>query len=57
MVAEGEGFEPPGLSPNGFQDRHHRPLGHPSIVLPRNVPARLDILEGAREGVKADQDL
>ena len=30
-VAEGEGFEPPVLSHNGFQDRHHRPLGHLSV--------------------------
>ncbi len=30
-VAEGEGFEPPDLSVNGFQDRRLRPLGHPSI--------------------------
>ncbi len=29
-LAEGEGFEPPVLSHNGFQDRHLRPLGHPS---------------------------
>ncbi len=30
-VAEREGFEPPVLSHNGFQDRHHRPLGHLSV--------------------------
>ena len=24
----GEGFEPPDLSVNGFQDRRHKPLGH-----------------------------
>ena len=29
-VAEGEGFEPPDLSVNGFQDRRLKPLGHPS---------------------------
>ena len=28
--AEGEGFEPPGLSSSGFQDRRLKPLGHPS---------------------------
>ena len=27
-MAEREGFEPPRLSPNGFQDRRLRPLGH-----------------------------
>ena len=27
---EGVGFEPTVLTHNGFQDRHHRPLGHPS---------------------------
>ena len=30
VMAEGEGFEPPDLSINGFQDRRLRPLGHPS---------------------------
>ena len=30
FLAEGAGFEPARLSPNGFQDRRHRPLGHPS---------------------------
>ncbi len=30
-VAEGEGFEPPvPVGHNGFQDRHLKPLGHPS---------------------------
>jgi hypothetical protein len=29
-LAEGVGFEPTGLSSCGFQDRRHRPLGHPS---------------------------
>ncbi len=29
-MAEGEGFEPPDLSINGFQDRRLKPLGHPS---------------------------
>jgi hypothetical protein len=33
FLAEGAGFEPARLSPNGFQDRRHRPLGHPSILL------------------------
>jgi hypothetical protein len=28
LVAEREGFEPPDLSVNGFQDRRHKPLGH-----------------------------
>ena len=28
MLAEREGFEPPDLSVNGFQDRRHKPLGH-----------------------------
>ncbi len=27
-MAEREGFEPPELSFNGFQDRRHKPLGH-----------------------------
>ncbi len=31
-MAEGGGFEPPELSLNGFQDRRHRPLGHPSML-------------------------
>ena len=31
-MAEGEGFEPPDLSVNGFQDRRLRPLGHPSTT-------------------------
>ena len=30
LLAEGVGFEPTGLSSNGFQDRRLRPLGHPS---------------------------
>ncbi len=30
LMAEGEGFEPPDLSINGFQDRRLKPLGHPS---------------------------
>jgi hypothetical protein len=30
LLAEGEGFEPPDLSINGFQDRRLKPLGHPS---------------------------
>lgn len=29
-LAEGVGFEPTELSLYGFQDRRHRPLGHPS---------------------------
>ena len=28
QMAEREGFEPPDLSVNGFQDRRHKPLGH-----------------------------
>ena len=32
ILAEGAGFEPARLSSNGFQDRRHRPLGHPSVV-------------------------
>ncbi len=28
--AEGEGFEPPGLSASGFQDHRIKPLCHPS---------------------------
>jgi len=28
VVAERVGFEPTGLSANGFQDRLHKPLGH-----------------------------
>ncbi len=32
IMAEGEGFEPPDLSINGFQDRRLRPLGHPSKI-------------------------
>ena len=32
-LAEGAGFEPANLSVNGFQDRRHRPLGHPSIMM------------------------
>ena len=31
-LAEREGFEPPDLSVNGFQDRRHKPLGHLSVV-------------------------
>ncbi len=31
QLAEREGFEPPDLSVNGFQDRRHKPLGHLSI--------------------------
>ena len=29
-ITEGEGFEPPRLSPNCFQDSRYRPLSHPS---------------------------
>ena len=32
ILAEGTGFEPVNLSVNGFQDRRHRPLGHPSLM-------------------------
>gem|GEM_PF-6084472 len=31
-MAEGEGFEPPDLSVNDFQDRRLKPLGHPSAA-------------------------
>jgi hypothetical protein len=31
IVAEREGFEPPDLSINGFQDRRLKPLGHLSV--------------------------
>lgn len=30
-MAEREGFEPPELSLNGFQDRRLKPLGHLSV--------------------------
>jgi hypothetical protein len=32
VLAEREGFEPPELSLNGFQDRRHKPLGHLSVA-------------------------
>src|SRR5205823_12009061 len=32
LEAEREGFEPPELSLNGFQDRRHKPLGHLSAA-------------------------
>ncbi len=44
-VAEGAGFEPANLSVNGFQDRRHRPLGHPS--------GHFLILSGRRNPVNA----
>src|SRR5579884_411204 len=31
VAAEGEGFEPPGHTPSGFQDRRIKPLCHPSV--------------------------
>jgi hypothetical protein len=34
-MAEREGFEPPELSLNGFQDRRLKPLGHLSGTLQR----------------------
>ncbi len=37
-LAEGEGFEPPDLSVNGFQDRRLKPLGHPSVFQEVIVP-------------------
>ena len=40
-LAEGLGFEPRGLSPNGFQDRPIRPLRHPSGNRRRHGGARL----------------
>ena len=39
FLAEGAGFEPANLSVNGFQDRRHRPLGHPSIN--KNIPFKI----------------
>ena len=44
-MAVGEGFEPPELSFNGFQDRRLQPLGHPTaIVLSWDVvKIRLDL--------------
>jgi hypothetical protein len=36
-MAEREGFEPPELSLNGFQDRRLKPLGHLSGVIPMNA--------------------
>ena len=33
MMAEREGFEPPELSLNGFQDRRLKPLGHLSDTI------------------------
>jgi hypothetical protein len=41
LLAEGAGFEPARLSPNGFQDRRHRPLGHPSSVFHRTCGRQL----------------
>ncbi len=35
-MAVGEGFEPPELSFNGFQDRRLKPLGHPTVKNPGN---------------------
>ena len=32
-MAEREGFEPPELSLNGFQDRRLKPLGHLSVSI------------------------
>ena len=32
LLAEGVGFEPTGLAPDGFQDRSVQPLRHPSVV-------------------------
>jgi hypothetical protein len=32
-MAEREGFEPPELSLNGFQDRRLKPLGHLSVPI------------------------
>src|SRR5512141_1609803 len=38
-MAEREGFEPPELSLNGFQDRRLKPLGHLSgLILRSTVP-------------------
>ena len=51
-VAEREGFEPPDLSVNGFQDRRHKPLGHLSVkehTRQGTIGRRLDVLLGAVE--------
>ncbi len=43
VLAEGEGFEPPELAFNGFQDRRFQPLTHPSMIVERTIllPARV----------------
>jgi two-component system, NarL family, sensor histidine kinase UhpB len=46
-LAEGVGFEPTGLSPNGFQDRHLKPLGHPSGVVHHKDYFALVLAEGS----------
>ncbi len=45
LLAEGAGFEPARLSPNGFQDRRHRPLGHPSSVFHRTCRRAITLLK------------
>ena len=49
MLAEREGFEPPDLSVNGFQDRRHKPLGHLSGR--KSIPARGPSAVGIRPSV------
>src|SRR3954453_23421484 len=46
LVAEREGFEPPELSFNGFQDRRHKPLGHLSVQKEHTR----DVTVGGRNG-------
>ncbi len=57
-LAEGEGFEPPGLSTNGFQDRRFRPLSHPSSVREfcANSPI-VPLARGPRQVRPVDTDL
>ena len=51
LLAEGAGFEPARLSPNGFQDRRHRPLGHPSLLFVYTFNKTL-----ARSNLRATRD-
>jgi hypothetical protein len=50
VVAEREGFEPPDLSVNGFQDRRHKPLGHLSVAKDtgRSADHRLPAFDNVR---------
>ena len=45
-TAEGEGFEPPGREPCGFQDRRIKPLCHPSGM--RGASVAISIVERQR---------